>query len=176
MKMNAEINVDFPIRSLAHGNFRHSKNYHGLLPDSPIFDSEYAKKKYPVQLEQEEQFIGIYENKFGEKIFELPPETKIWDTILITNLALYLCNQGKREEKIYFKDIIDIKGPKDKIDDIVVHILLEDKVVDLVILYSSRPTGNPKDAFSWWNFLLYFEENNTRARMKRHHDSISENE
>ncbi len=148
---------EFPLaRSRAYRCLSQSPHYHGLLADSPTFDSEYAKKVYPIQLDSNEYLVGVYENKFGEKIFELPPKTKIWDTIVITSQALNLCRNGKCEDKVYFKDIVDIDGPENKIDDLVVHINLEDRVVDLAILRTNEPTNNVKDVFSWWNFLLSF--------------------
>lgn len=146
------------VRGQAYRKLRHSPHYHGLIPDFHYFDSDYAKKEYPVQLDLNEHLVGVYENKFGEKVFELPPKTKIWDTIVITSQALNLCYNGKCEDKVYLKDIVGIDGPENKIDDLVVHINLEDRVIDLAILYSSRPSGNPKDAFSWWNFLRVFSK------------------
>ena len=79
------MDIEFPLaRSRAYRCLSNSPHYHGLLADSPTFDSEYAKNVYPVQLDLDEYLVGVYENKFGEKVYELPPETKIWDTIVIT--------------------------------------------------------------------------------------------
>ncbi|MBX9805335.1 MAG: hypothetical protein K2Y18_06240 [Alphaproteobacteria bacterium] len=153
MKVEVEKEIP-PVRSRAYRCLaRFAKNYHSLLPDTTYFDSEYAKIHYPVQLEQQEYLIGVYENMFGTRVFDsIPPEVTIWDNLVITDRALNLCSKFTCE-KIYFKEILEIEGPKNKEDDLVLHIHLQNRVVDLAILYTHGENGVRKDVFLWWQFL-----------------------
>lgn len=129
------------------------KNYHSLLPDTDYFDSEFAMKQYPVHLDADESLVGVYENRFGEVVFENIPPELIRDNIVITNKAMYLFSKEK-SEKIYFRDIEKLKGPENKIDDLTIHIYLKDKIIDLPILYTFRENGRTKDVFEFLRFLM----------------------
>lgn len=145
--------MNIPVRSRCHRILRHMKNYHSLLPDTDYFDPEYVKKHYPVHLDADESLVGVYENRFGEIIFGNIPAELIKDNIVITNKAMYLCSKDQ-SEKVYFRDIDKLKGPENKIDDLIIHIYLKDKIIDLPILYTFRENGKTKDVFEFLRFLM----------------------
>jgi hypothetical protein len=132
------------------------KNYHSVLADgenyTDYFDAEYAKKEYPIQLDADESLVGVYENVFGEVIFENIPPELISNSIIITNKAMHLYSKEKFE-KIYFKDIQELKGPDNKIDDLIIRIHLKDEIIALPILYTFGEKGKLKDVFEFLSFL-----------------------
>ena len=105
--------------------------------------------------EQGEFLIGIYENTFGERVFDIPLGIKIWPNIVITDRSLNLCSKLICE-KIYFKNIVDVSSPKNKENDLVLRIHLQDKMVDLAILYTHGENGVRKDVWLWLQFLMSF--------------------
>jgi hypothetical protein len=149
--------MNIPVRSRCHRILRHAKNYHCLLPDKDYFEPEYAKKQYPIHLDADELIIGIYENIPGDDLAsqDIVPED-IRDNIVITDQALHLCSQTN-SEKIYFKDIVALDGPENKINDLTIHLTLKSKkIVNIPILYMGEARNGcySKDAFLFWSFLI----------------------
>lgn len=149
--------MDIPVRSRCHRVLRHMPNYYSLLPDTDYFDPEHAKKEYPVYLDDDESLVGVYENKFGYEnkygkiVFEdISPEL-ISEDIVITNKAIHLCSKNK-SKKIYFKDITELEGPANKLDDLLIKIYLKDEIIYVPILYIYE--CGAKDAFGFFRFLL----------------------
>jgi hypothetical protein len=128
-----------------------------LLPDKDYFDAEYAKKQYPIHLNADELIIGVYENTPGNDLTSHDVVLEdIRDNIVITDQALHLCSQTN-SEKIYFKDIVALDGPENKINDLTIHLTLKSKkIVNIPILYTGTTNrGNYiKDVFGVWSFLI----------------------
>jgi hypothetical protein len=169
---NNTIEKEIPsVRSRAYRCLTLSKHYHGLHPDSPSFDVEYAKQEYPIHLNQGEHLVGVYENKFGDMIFELPHGTKIWDTIVLTNQTLNLCCNSKCEETIYFNDIVAVSSPNLPIiglsdpikrgDGLILHISLPNRIIDFAIIYGHGEYGRFKDVWLWSRFLKSYEKSSS---------------
>ena len=78
--------MNIPVRIRSHRNLRPMKNYYSLLPDTNYFDSEYAKKQYPIHLNTDESLIGVYENILGDDLaFHDVMPAGMRDNIIITS-------------------------------------------------------------------------------------------
>lgn len=91
--------MNIPVVSRVHRCLSQMEKYHSFE------GSEKKLKDYPVEWEEGEDPIGVYENT----------PNQIEQSIVITDRAIYFCNANNHSEKANYRDIVCTETPKDKL-------------------------------------------------------------
>lgn len=134
--------MNIPVVSRVHRCLAQMAKYHSFK------DSDKNLQDYPVELEKDEEPIGVYEN--------IP--NKIEQSIIITDKAIYFCDTNNHADRASYRDIVDTETPKDKLTDDTLVVRMNNGRNFLLPVRRDYKGSRTSDLFEFIRFLNRVKE------------------
>jgi|GEM_PF-2801119 len=135
--------MDILVKNRVHKCFSDIENYHSFT------DLNKNIKDYPIDLEEGENPLGVYEN--------VPDQ--IEESIIITDQALYYCDDNNHSRKTRYQDIIEAITPDDKFTDNILKVRMKDGkhfLLPIRRLYEGARMSNIFTFISFINRIVWY--------------------